>query len=443
MASAIRNRQDAIDFLYSRIDYERISASLSASDFKLDRMRNLLQRIDEPQRVTPVVHIAGTKGKGSTAGMVASGLQAAGYRVGLFTSPHLDRFEERVQIDGEPIDEALLVELVDRLRAVALEIDRQADGLSPTFFELTTALAWLSFSARQVDIGVLEVGLGGRLDSTNVCCPVAAVITTISRDHTHILGSRLEEIAREKAGILKPGVPTVSGVLAPRARREITAVAGERGCPLLQIGEDFDVATTNGHRVEIVLGERWKLTCDLENARQHHCRNAATAGVTLWTLREHGWRVPDEAIRLGIQRYRAECRLQTVSESPAILVDAAHNWASIGALIQSLSDVPQRPRVLIFSTSRDKDACGMLRRLVPHFDSIIVTEFRSSPRAMPVGELVRAVRHITTVPVHVRERPDQAIAAATRLCSDEGLICAAGSFFLAAEVRALVERKVS
>lgn len=439
MTAAIQSRQDAIDFLYSRIDYERISASLSSSDFKLDRMRNLLARIGDPHLKTPVVHVAGTKGKGSTAGMIAAGLRAAGYQVGLFTSPHISIFEERVQIDGMPIGEKLLVELVTKLQSVTSQIDSEPGGLNPTFFELTTALAWLAFAESLVDVGVLEVGLGGRLDSTNLCQPLVTVITTISRDHTHILGSRIGEIAREKAGILKSGVPVISGVMVPAAKRVIRDMADRLGCELSQLHHDFDLAQSSAASASVFWADDRHGVLSIEGGVRHQLRNAATACAALQALRASGWRLSDAAIRSGIDRGRPECRLQLVSRDPLILIDAAHNWASAGALTQTLAAYPERKRVLVFSTSQDKDGCGLLRRLSPHFQSIVLTEFQSSPRATPVEELAASIRSVSTQAVHLRKKSGDAIQAARELCPRDGLICVAGSFFLAAEIRSEIQ----
>jgi dihydrofolate synthase/folylpolyglutamate synthase len=438
MAAAIQSRHDAIDFLYSRIDYERISASLSASDFKLDRMRYLLARIGDPQMKTPVVHIAGTKGKGSTAAMVACGLRAAGYRVGLFTSPHIKVFEERVQIDGLPIRGELLIKLVAQLQSVTSQIDSEPGGLNPTFFELSTALAWLAFAESQVDIAVLEVGLGGRLDSTNLCQPVATAITTISRDHTHILGSRIADIAREKAGILKHGVPVISGVLAPAAIRVIEETADATGCELAQLDRDFgmEIDETAAASVTICWADDRHAALEIKEEGNHQLRNSATACAVLQTLRASGWKISDSAIQTGIVQGRPDCRLQLLSRDPTILIDAAHNWASVGALTQTLAEYPEGHRVLVFSTSRDKDADGLLRRLLPHFQTVVLTEFHSSPRATPVEELASVAGRVGTQPLHLRKKSGDAIQAARVLCPRDGLICVAGSFFLAAEIRA-------
>ena len=431
-AQPIITRDQAIEFLYGRIDYARMSASLSASDFKLDRMRNLLDKIDNPQNRVPAVHIAGTKGKGSTAAMIASILQAGGHHVGLFTSPHLERYEERVRIDDQMIGEHDLVELVNRLADVTRTIDAQSNGLSPTFFELTTALAWLWFERQRADIAVVEVGLGGRLDSTSVCRPEVCVLTTVSRDHMHILGSRLSDIAAEKAGIIKSGIPVVSGVSAPEARAVIENIAAERGAPL------HCIDTKTGHDSTAQAGA--ELTGSLSGLHQR--RNALIAVSTARILRERGWRIDDQAIQNGLRSVRCPVRIEVVSQDPLVVLDAAHNWASAGALLETLAehDVSGR-RVLIFATSRDKDVPGLLRRLLGGFDCVVLTEFQSNPRAMPLEQLKEAVRRITSQPVHSAVTPNEAWVAATRLCPRDGLICVAGSFFLAAELRAMATKK--
>jgi dihydrofolate synthase/folylpolyglutamate synthase len=236
---------DALALLWERIDYERASGIVyGESEYKLDRMRELLARLGDPQSSAPIIHVAGTKGKGSTAAMIAAVLSAAGYRTGLFSSPHLTRVEERMAIDGQPCPEGEFVELARRLRPIVAEMDalaaRTPGEVGPTYFELTTALALLHFAAQKVDAMVLEVGMGGRLDSTNVCASTVAVITSISFDHTRQLGHTLALIAREKAGIIKPGVPVVSGVIADEPRNVIEEVSRRQRSPIVQLGRDFD-----------------------------------------------------------------------------------------------------------------------------------------------------------------------------------------------------------
>ncbi len=237
----IRDRQSALEFLYRRIDYERTrSVPYRSRRFKLDRMQKLADLVGHPERDYPAIHIAGTKGKGSTACMVAGALRAAGYRTGLYTSPHLHQLEERFVVDGQQCSEAQLVELLAELEGPVCWLD-QARGMQegPTYFEITTAAALLHFRRQRVDCAVLEVGLGGRLDSTNICRPALCVITSISLDHTRQLGSSLALIAGEKAGIIKPGVPVVTGVDHPEPFEVIADVARRAPSPLLAVGRDF------------------------------------------------------------------------------------------------------------------------------------------------------------------------------------------------------------
>lgn len=450
---SIETYEQALAFLHSRINYERTSASLSATDFKLDRMRHLLDQLSNPQERIPAVHIAGTKGKGSTAAMMAAALQQSGYTVGLFTSPHLEHFEERVQVNGRCIDPDSLVRLVRVLAEVTARIDTESPGLNPTFFELTTSLGWLYFIQERVDVAVLEVGLGGRLDSTNICRPDVCIITTISRDHTQVLGTRLSEIAGEKAGIIKEAVPIVSGVLAPEARAVIEQVAVQRSAPLTQLTRDFDyefipstsspalprVAVTFTPHSDEQQPERDEFAVALTGSHQAH--NTALVAAALRVLRQRSWCVPQSACRAAVASVVWPARIEQVTANPTIILDAAHNWASVGALLKTLNELPCRGRrCLILSTTKDKDSAGLLRRLLPAFDTVIVTQYVTNPRAARATELESLAASLTTRPVHVVPHPPAALALARKLTTPNDLICIAGSFFLAAELRPLIKR---
>ncbi|MBC8290084.1 MAG: bifunctional folylpolyglutamate synthase/dihydrofolate synthase [Planctomycetes bacterium] len=426
MPGPIHTAEQAIEFLHSRIDYERMSASLSASDFKLDRMRNLLRHLGNPQLDTPVVHIAGTKGKGSTAAMVSQILVEAGLRVGLFTSPHLDRFEERIRIDGVPIEAAELVELVNEVAIATAEIDSESGNLKPTFFELTTAIGWLAFRQRGVQIAVLEVGLGGRLDSTNICQPEVCAITSISRDHTHILGSQLSQIAAEKAGIIKPGIAVVCGQLPGEADAKVRQIAASQDSPVVPPASEADVEIPS------------------HLAGDHQRQNAAVAVAIVKQLQIRGWTIPESAVAEGLKSVRWPARVEVMSRQPLVILDAAHNWASCGALLNSLKALHEGDgrRILIFATSADKDAASLLRRLVPEFDTVILTAFQSNPRAMPLDELSRVASQIAGRQFHLAADPSSAWKAALLLSQPDSLICVAGSFFLAAELRQQIAEEV-
>lgn len=447
-APSITTYEQAIDFLQGRINYERTSAALSATDFKLERMRSLLERVGNPQERIPVVHIAGTKGKGSTAAMTAAALQGAGYTVGLFTSPHLEHFEERVCVNGRMIDQESLVRIVARLAEVTARIDSETPHLNPTFFELTTSLAWLYFIQERVDVAVLEVGLGGRLDSTNICRPEVCVITSISRDHMQVLGHRLSEIAAEKAGIIKDSVPVVSGVLAPEAREVIERFARERSTLVTQLNRDFNYERRSTslaldddrplQRFVVRNGIRSdEFTTRLLGPHQGH--NLALVAATLEVLRERSWGLSREACQRAIAEVTWPARIEIVQRHPTVLLDAAHNWASINALLQSLEELPiAGRRCLIVSTTKDKDAAGLLRRLLPRFDTVIVTQYVTNPRAIPAMELQALCGSLSTKPVHMTPNPIRAWELARQITEREDLICIAGSFFLAAELRPLI-----
>ena len=371
-------------------------------------MRQLLAEIGSPERSLPIIHVAGTKGKGSTLAMIAAALSAAGYRTGLFTSPHLERIEERVAIDGQPCTADEFISLVDRLRPAVEALDRRAaaDQSGPTFFEITTAMALLHFQRQNVQAAVLEVGLGGRLDATNVCQPAVSVITSISFDHTQQLGNTLAAIAGEKAGIIKPGVPVVSGVVAPEARDTIRQVCRTRGCRLVERDTDF---TFDYHAPRHLEREAASGAVVYRRAHQdgdtspllpfslspllpgrHQAANAATVLATLDVLRQADWTIPPAAVRRALAGLSWPARLQVVSRRPAVVLDAAHNVASIEALVETLDEsFSAARRLLIFATTQDKDVRGMLQCLLDHFDEVYFTRHSHASRAVPPQELQR------------------------------------------------------
>jgi len=448
-------REAALQFLHGRIDYERMpSLPYGAQEFKLDRMRDLMTRLGNPQQALPIVHVAGTKGKGSTAAMIGAVLSASGRRTGVFTSPHLDCLEERVAIDGQPCSSAELVALVDQIRPVVEAMDRAASTCDPpelgaTYFEITTAMALLHFFRREVDAAVLEVGLGGRLDSTNVCRPRVSVITSISFDHTQQLGNTLESIAREKAGIIKPGVPVVSGVMAPGPREVIRRICADRGCRLVELGTDFDFDYDPPRRLESAPargkidfrysgpgGEQGYSGVSLGLLGRHQAANAAVALAVLAELRLGGWEIPEEAVRSGLAEVRWPGRVELVARRPAIVIDAAHNPASIEALLAVLREsFSVRRRILVFAATREKDVPTMLGQVLGQFDHVILTRYLDNPRSVPPEELEAAAVELTGRRWQVCPRPADAWEAVCRLAEPGDLVCVTGSFFIAAEMR--------
>ncbi len=448
-------REAALRFLYERIDYERaLAVPYSTRDFKLDRMRELLARLGNPQHAVPIIHVAGTKGKGSTTVMIAAALTAAGYRTGAFTSPHLESVEERLAIDGRPCSAEELIELVEQVAPIVREMDRTAAAGSPaesgpTYFEITTALALLRFARHSVGAAVLEVGMGGRLDSTNVCQPQVAVITSISFDHMRQLGNTLAAIAREKAGIIKPGVPVVSGVTDDEPREVIRRTCRQLGCTLAELGVDFDCRyyppkglehTASPGRMDFHYPAMDGLFAlddvSLALPGRHQAANASVAIATLAELSRAGWRIPRAAIRQGLAGVLWPARAEVVARRPTIIVDAAHNLASADALVRLLDEsFSARRRLLVFATTQEKDLRGMLNCVLSRFDHVIFTRYLNNPRAVAPEELNDLAEQLTGRRCQICAQPAEAWDAVRGLATEDDLICIAGSFFIAAEMR--------
>lgn len=457
-----RGRQEAAllakKFLDGRIDYERARViPYSARDFKLDRMRDLLARLGNPHQAVPVVHVAGTKGKGSTTAMIGSVLTAAGYRTGAFTSPHLERVEERLAVDGQACSATELVALVDRIGPAVEAMDREGASCDPpehgpTYFEVLTAMAMLHFARRKVEAAVLEVGLGGRLDSTNVCRPLVSAITSISFDHMAQLGTTLESIAREKAGIVKPGVPVVSGVLDPAPRGVIRETCRQQGSRLTELGVDFDFDYNAPRNLETAPamgsldfhahptgGSRDYRGVPIALLGHHQARNAAVALAVLAELAQTGWNISQGAIRAGLGNLTWPARVEVVARRPAVVVDSAHNSASVDALVRVLDEsFSAGRRWLVFATSHEKDVRGMLARLLKNFDDVILTRYLNNPRGVPPEELGAMAAELTGRQYSLCPTPADAWQQIQALAKPEDLVCVTGSFFLAAEIRHLL-----
>jgi dihydrofolate synthase/folylpolyglutamate synthase len=451
--------QAGLDFLLGRIDYERATiVPYHRRAFHLERMRDLLARLGDPHKSLKVVHIAGTKGKGSTAAMIATMLSAAGYRTGLYTSPHLDRIEERLVIDGQPCLPVEFVKLLDRVRPAVEAMDRdrrsevgdpKSEIVGPTYFEITTAMAFLHFAERKTDIAVIEVGLGGRLDSTNVVTPLVSVITSISFDHMKQLGSTLEAIAREKAGIIKRGVPVVSGVIGDEPRRAIEEVRRKQGSTLAQLDVDFDFDYRPPHELDSTAGrgqidfrlrrsasEEKLPNVELALVGRHQAANAALALATIAELNHHGWKIPEPAIREGLAQTRCPARIEIVSRRPTVVIDTAHNLASICSLIETLEEsFAARRRILLFAATQEKQVRQMLEILLPRFDRVVLTRYWNNPRGLPLEQLAAMARKISSAAQEVVPTPSEAWRRVRQITTPEHLICVTGSFFLAAEIR--------
>lgn len=422
--------QEALDYLYSFVDYSLTRSFRYAPEkFDLGRMVEFLKLLDNPHQKYPNIHIAGTKGKGSTAALIASSLRAQGYQVGLYTSPHLLEYTERIQVNGQQIPPRDLVELVDIVRPVVAQVERL------TTFEITTAVAFLYFAQKKVNAAVIEVGLGGRLDATNVVDPLLSVITSLSMDHMAVLGDTLPKIAFEKAGIIKPCKPVVLSPQRDEARHVIEDVAQQRGSPLFEVGRDFGF-TPKAHSLDGQDFMVWKTGGQPENLRipllgPHQMENAATAYAALQVAREQGLAVSDEAIRQGFSSVVWPGRFELLRREPPVVVDSAHNRDSARRLRETLDEyLPDRPVVLLFGASEDKDVDGIFSELMPRVTTLIATQ-SVHPRALEAEKLAAlAGQHGKQTQVVLPV--EKAVESALREAGDSAIVLATGSLFIVA-----------
>jgi dihydrofolate synthase/folylpolyglutamate synthase len=425
------NYTTAIDFILERTDYERWPGYTYASRFDLRRMEDLLHRLGDPHLSARAVHIAGSKGKGSTAAMIDSGLRAAGFKTGLYTSPHLITIRERISVDGKPILKRDLADVVARLRPHAEEIDQERTYGELTTFELLTASAFLHFQQIGADFQVLETGLGGRLDATNVVTPEVCVITSISLDHTEVLGNTVGQIAAEKAGIIKPGVPVVCSPQDTEAATVIRDTCAHKGARLVSMGSDISWQTTGssltGQSLE-VKGMRGSYLFTLPLLGAYQSQNAAAAVATLELLD-----IPKESIEVGLANTHWPGRLQILRRRPLLVVDGAHSGDSARKLKEALEQYFHFDHlILIIGTSADKDMSGIVTELAPMADSVIATRSRH-PRAT-TAEAVASEFARQGVRAEIAEPVAQAVVKARGMAGKRALICATGSLFLVGEV---------
>lgn len=449
----------ALRYLDERVNFEKARpARLSPDAFKLDRMAALLGALGNPQNDVRCVHIAGSKGKGSTVEMVASCLHACGYAAGIFTSPHLCDVRERIRINREMIGYSQFARLAQRVATAEAQV-RPAQG-EATYFEIITAMALCYFSEQAVDLAVIEVGLGGRLDSTNLVNPEVTAITAIQLEHTQLLGDTLAKIAREKAGIIKPGVPVISVPQAPEVVDVLREVAADRGAPLDVLGETIDfswrfVATPElGPHVRLSIssasgstsaglstgtspGAFEHMAVPLKG--EHQANNCALALAILMKLRERGFDAPERLVAQGLAATPGPARMEMFPGSPRLLIDGAHTPDSIGALIKAIgAHIRYDSMVVIFGCSDDKDVRGMLEKLAMGADKIIFTRASGTPRAMDPRELARRFAEVGAKMVQTAPDLRKALEIARAAAHREDLICITGSFYLAGEARRMM-----
>ena len=400
----------------------------------LETVSALLSELGNPQRRFHALHVAGTNGKGSVAAMTASILHAAGVRVGLYTSPHCLDFCERIKIQGIDIPHDRVVDLFARVQALPSFL------VQPTFFEVATVMAFQYFAEERVDIGVIEVGMGGRFDATNVCHPLGTIITNVSFDHERYLGSSLPDIAFEKAGIIKRRVPVVVGPV----ERDVSAVLQERAqhenAPLIAFGKEFLCVSHDAGSFDVTgtRAEYLNLRCSLEG--RHQAVNAACSIVALESGVMPHLSISERIIRRGLKSVTWPGRLERLQRRPLIVCDGAHNPAAAECLqihLQGLLDERNGRRlIVVIGMMQDKNLSAFLNALVPLADEVILTQIEH-PRSAPVLALKRALP-VVDVPVHERESPQTAIDWATRLADHDDLVCVTGSLFLVGHVKSLM-----
>ena len=428
---------EAQRYLLSLTDYENIPGAFAAANFDLRRMEALLHSLGDPHLDSRgrFVHIAGSKGKGSTAAMIASALTAAGYRTGLFTSPHLHTIRERVRVGGALITPAELTAHTERVRPAVEAVGAGPWGV-PSTFETLTAMAFLHFQKAGADWAVLETGLGGRLDATNVVTPRVSVITSISYDHTDVLGPTLAHISREKAGIIKPGVPVV---LAPQPGGDevlgvIRETCQERCCPITEVGRDVCwwllSAGLEGQEMRVT-GRRGGYQFFLPLLGEHQRENATTAVASLEWLMDEAPSLTGQAMARGLAAVSWLGRLQVIGREPLIVVDGAHNADSARRLTQAMAELPYRRVVLVMAASKDKDVSGMVRELSPLHPRVIVTRSRHA-RGLPSCQLSAEWAKYSARLEEVEDVAG-ALAMARTMTAEEDIVLVTGSLFVVAE----------
>ncbi|MBN2590457.1 MAG: bifunctional folylpolyglutamate synthase/dihydrofolate synthase [Sedimentisphaerales bacterium] len=438
---AFSSYKKAIEYLFDRTDYEKAEVvRYNVTTFSLERMEKLLSLLGNPHVKFPTVHIAGTKGKGSTATMLARMLEANGYKVGLYTSPHLLDLQERIAVDSELITENEIRDLLNRAHA---PVEKMSKTDPPTFFEIFTALAFMHFVDKAVDIAVIETGLGGRLDSTNVIQPQVVGITSLSFDHMTQLGDTIDKIAMEKAGVIKKGVPVITVQQDPAAMSVLKAQAISVKTDLIVTGSDidfshrFETSREHGPHTRICLTTP---TSKFEHLRvplhgKHQAINCGLALAMLDKLRSLGYKIDNDKAAAGLDKVSLPGRMEIIYNDPRIMIDAAHNAASIRALIHAIGqNIPYDSMIVIFGCNSDKDVWGMLRELQYGADKVIFTR-SNSPKAVSPSDLADIYTEICGKMCQYAPSLGQALQIANSAVSREDLICITGSFYLIGQAK--------
>ncbi|HAQ68329.1 MAG TPA: hypothetical protein DCR70_11515 [Phycisphaerales bacterium] len=436
----------ATRYLMARPDFERLRpAKYGEETFKLDRMHKLMDLLGNPHQKIKTVHVAGTNGKGSTVAMIASMLRASGYAVGVYTSPHLIDMRERVQIDGNLIPKN---DFVDTVRSVAKAAEKL--GEQATFFELMTAVSFAYFAQQAVDIAVIEVGLGGRLDSTNVITPLVSIVTSIDLDHTKLLGGTKALIAREKAGIFKKGVPALFFEQDPEVDGVMREMAQAAGAELRIVNKDIEFSSR--FCVTPDLGPHTRVCMYTKNSRlehvpvplqgEHQASNCGLALAAVDVLKNFGFELPEDKLTAGLAATKIPGRMEVVSHRPRVLCDGAHNPAAVNALMRCVgAHVPYDSMVCVFGCCADKDIAEMIDKVNLGADKVIFTRASSTPRAASPEELQKLFQERSGKMSQIARTVPEAIDMAIRGVSREDLICVTGSFYVVGEALKYISEK--
>ncbi len=449
-STSLRTYRSVLNFLRSVSNYESAPpVAYNKRTFKLDRMKKLLSALGNPEKEFKSIHVAGTKGKGCTSAMVACMLQGCGYKVGLYTSPHLTTVRERMTIDGVMPTEQEFTKLLARVATEATKaLGKDEDA---TYFELLTAASFVWFAESEVDFAVIETGLGGRLDSTNIIKPEVCGITNISYDHTALLGPKLTDIAEEKAGIFKKGVPVVSAPQEPEVMGVLKKAAEEMGSTFCVPGDDNEFS----YRFEAtrLLGPHTRLSLTTSRSRfehlpvplpgEHQAINCSVALSMMDALKSRGFKIDDQKAIEGLGNVKIRGRMEMVRDEPRTLIDGAHNAASVEALMRAIGQtVPYDSMIVIFACQRDKDIAGMLQHVQLGADKIIFTSARTKRSADP-HDLLQTFQESCTKMAQVAENLEDALSIAERAVSRDDLICITGSFYIVGEARKKFKEQVA
>ncbi len=444
-AKPFRTYEQALEYLFTKTDYEKERhLRYNVDTFNLKRMERLLARVGNPHKKLDTVHIAGTKGKGSTATMLARMLEANGYKVGLYTSPHVVDLHERITVNSQMVTRHEMLGLLNRIYG---PVEKLSKTDKPTFFEILTAIAFMHFADTKTDIAVIETGMGGRLDSTNVIKPKVVGITSLSMDHQQQLGDTIEKIAKEKAGIFKPGVPIVTVQQDAGAMRVLKSQAAAVKAPLSVTGVDIDFS----HRFETSPehGPHNRVCLTTETSKFEHLRvplqgihqaiNCGLALALLDKLKATGYKIDNDKAVAGLSSVRMAGRMEMICDDPRILIDGAHNAASIRALMYAIGQsIPYDSMIVIFGCNEDKDVKGMLNELQYGADKVIFTR-SNSPRAMSPDELAEIYTAATGKMCQSALTLGEAMRLAKSAVSKEDLVCITGSFYLIGQAKVLFQ----